>query len=73
MDTSVRPQDNFFLYINGGWIKKNEIPPTESGIGAGLDLYNLTKNRIHGLLDSTAKLNASSGSIEQKTGDLYAS
>ena len=73
MDTSVRPQDNFFLYINGGWIKKNEIPPTESGIGAFLDVYNLTKNRIHGLLDSTAKLNASSGSIEQKTGDLYAS
>ncbi|GAC1378956.1 MAG: M13 family metallopeptidase [Ginsengibacter sp.] len=73
MDTSVRPQDNFFLYVNGGWIKQTEIPPTESGMGAGLDLYNLTKNRIHGILDSVAKLSASKGSIEQKVGDLYAS
>ena len=73
MDTTVKPQDNFFLYVNGGWIKNNEIPPTESGIGAFLDLYNLTKNRIHGILDSTAKLNASKGSNEQKVGDLYAS
>lgn len=73
IDSSIRPQDNFFLYVNGGWIKRNEIPPTESGIGAALDVYNLTRNRIHEILDSTAKLNASKGSIEQKVGDLYAS
>ena len=73
MDTTVRPQDNFFLYVNGGWIKRTEIPPTESGMGAGLELYNQTKNRLHGILDSVAKLGAANGSIEQKVGDLYAS
>src|SRR6266478_4566653 len=27
MDTSVKPQDDFFQYSNGGWIKRTEIPP----------------------------------------------
>ena len=73
MDTTVRPQDNFFLYVNGGWIKTHEIPPTESGIGAGLEVYNKTKDRLHEILDSTVKLNAAAGTIEQKVGDFYAS
>ena len=73
MDTTVRLQDNFYLYVNGAWVKKSEIPPTESGIGAFLDLYNLTKNRLHGILDSTANLKASKGSLEQKVGEFYAS
>ncbi|WP_276485686.1 M13 family metallopeptidase [Paraflavitalea pollutisoli] len=30
MDTTVRPGDDFFLYANGGWIKRNPIPATES-------------------------------------------
>lgn len=73
MDSSVRPQDNFFMYVNGGWIKRNEIPPTESTIGGFTDLYNLNKTRIHGILDSVSKANAAKGSIEQQVGDLYAS
>ena len=27
MDTSVKPSDDFFMYANGGWIKRTEIPP----------------------------------------------
>ena len=27
-DHSVRPQDDFFRYVNGGWLKKTEIPAT---------------------------------------------
>ncbi|MDF2192671.1 M13 family metallopeptidase [Paraflavitalea sp. CAU 1676] len=30
MDTTVRPGDDFFLYANGGWIKRNPIPAEES-------------------------------------------
>ena len=32
-DTSVRPQDNFFLYANGTWIKKAVIPASQSAWG----------------------------------------
>ena len=26
MDTEVRPQDNFYNYVNGTWMKNTEIP-----------------------------------------------
>ena len=26
MDTSVRPQDDFYNYVNGGWMKTAKIP-----------------------------------------------
>ncbi|HET9800582.1 MAG TPA: hypothetical protein VFP82_02760, partial [Chthoniobacterales bacterium] len=29
-DTSVKPSDDFFLYANGGWIKRTEIPPDQT-------------------------------------------
>src|SRR4029077_3285306 len=34
MDTSVKPQDDFFQYANGDWIKRTEIPPEESRWGS---------------------------------------
>ena len=33
-DTSVRPGDDFFQYVNGTWIKNNPIPPEYSRWGA---------------------------------------
>lgn len=73
MDKTVRPQDDFFDYVNGGWIKKTEIPASESAWGAGAILYQNTQQNIKDLLDSCAKLNAPKGSNEQKVGDFYAS
>ena len=33
MDTSVRPQDDFFRYVNGGWMDKNPLKPEYSRYG----------------------------------------
>ena len=33
MDPSVKPGDNFYLYANGGWIARTEIPADRAGIG----------------------------------------
>jgi len=27
MDTSVKTQDDFYLYANGGWLKHHPVPP----------------------------------------------
>ena len=38
MDTTVRAQDNFYQYINGGWLKSSEIPGDKTAIGSFYDL-----------------------------------
>src|SRR5450432_794580 len=73
MDLSVKPGDNFFEYVNGGWEKRTTIAPTESSAGAGLEMYNRTKEHLHEILDSAAKGSFTNGSIGQKVGDFYAS
>lgn len=73
MNTSIKPGDNFYLYVNGRWIDKTQIPASESDAGAFLELYNRTKDNLHHLLDSVSKLTTKPGSIEQKVADFYAS
>jgi len=73
MDPTVKPGDNFFLYVNGGWMKKTEIPATESRVGSVTTLFNQTKEHLHSLLEDLAKNNQAPGSLEQKVGDFYAS
>jgi len=73
IDSSVRPQDDFFHYVNGGWIKKTDIPASEATWGAGAILYQNTTQNLKNLIDSCAKLNAAKGTNEQKVGDFYTS
>ena len=73
MDSSVKPGDDFFLFVNGKWIKNTDIPSTESGVGAFLDLYNRTKANLKTILEDVSKGGQAAGSIEQKVGDFYAS
>jgi putative endopeptidase len=73
MDSTVRPGDNFYLYVNGSWIKKTPIPPTETEVGSFLDLWDRNQTNLHNILESAAKSHTIAGSPEQKAGDLYAS
>ncbi len=73
MDSALKPGDNFFMYVNGKWIDTAKIPATESSIGADLEVYNKTKERLHNILDSLSKGTFDKGSIEQEVGDFYAS
>lgn len=72
MDQSVKPGNNFFLYVNGKWLKTAVIPPTETSLGSFLDLYNRTKTNLKSILDSVSHVAQVKGSIEQKVGDFYA-
>jgi putative endopeptidase len=73
-DSSVRPQDNFFLFANGTWLKTTEIPPSQFSWGAFSTLLDSSLNRLNRILDSLGGIsNAIKGSIAQQTGDLYVS
>lgn len=73
IDSTVRPQDDFFNYVNGTWIKNTEIPASEARWGAFAILHQNTMLRLKSLLDSCSQLNAAKGSNAQKAGDFYAS
>jgi putative endopeptidase len=73
-DKSVRPQDNFFQYVNGGWIKKNPIPATESRWGSFNELRDKNREIMRKVLEAAVKdKNAAKGSSQQLIGDFYAS
>lgn len=73
-DSSVRPQSDFYLFANGTWLKKTEIPPAQSAWGSSSTLFDSSTTRLHRILDSLANItNATMGSIAQQTGDLFVS
>jgi putative endopeptidase len=66
LNTSVRPQDDFFHYVNGGWLKKNEIPVSESRWGSFIQLRYKTDKQLKGILLDLEKVrSAKPGSAEQ--------
>jgi putative endopeptidase len=73
MDSSVKPGDNFFQFVNGKWLKTATIPSTETSVGAGRELFDRTKEHIKSILDSVSKADNAKGSIGQQVGDFYAS
>ena len=72
-DKSVRPQDDFFRYVNGGWLKTHEIPADATSWGSFNELTERSRDALHTILEEASKSNAPAGSIERKVGDLYAS
>jgi len=72
-DHSVRPQDDFFRYVNGGWLKKTEIPADASSWGAFQELRENSRNAEHELFESASKANAPASTPRGKVGNLYAS
>jgi putative endopeptidase len=72
-DRSVRPQDDFFRYVNGGWLKTAQIPADASSWGSFNELREGSRDALHTILEQAAKSNAPAGSDERKVGDLYAS
>jgi predicted metalloendopeptidase len=72
-DRSVRPQDDFFRFVNGGWLARTEIPPDASGWGAFNELRENSRTALHSIVEEAARSNAPAGSEGRKVGDLYAS
>ena len=53
-DTTLRPQDNFFGYVNNPWLKENPIPPSESAWGTFYVLRDNAVTAVHEILEEFA-------------------
>ncbi|KIA90506.1 M13 family metallopeptidase [Kaistella jeonii] len=73
LDPSIKPGDNFFMYVNKKWYDATPIPATQAGVGAYMFMNYPQRMRLQGILESVSKGQFPAGSIEQKVGDFYAS
>ena len=74
MDMNVRPQDNFYRYINGGWLNANEIPDDKTSIGSFYDLRDKADDDVKAIIEKLAATeNLQMGSDEQKVADIFRS
>ncbi|OIQ89680.1 neutral endopeptidase [mine drainage metagenome] len=73
VDAKVRPQDDFFRYVNGNWLAKTRIPADKSGWGAFYEVAEDTSKQLRGIVEKVAAQKQAPGSIEQKIADLYKS
>lgn len=72
LDPAVRPGDNFFLHVNGGWLKTAVIPPDRSSTGSFQDLQILSEQRLKTIVDELdARPEGSLPPEEKKLRDLF--
>ena len=73
IDSTLRPGDNFFRYVNGKWYDSVPIPASQAGVGAYMFMNYPQRIRLQGILDSISQSKNPAGSAAQKVGDFYAS
>ncbi len=71
---AVRPQDDFYRFVNGQWLTNTTIPSDRSNYGAFALLEDGAENDLKAiLLKQPRQPTHRRGSDVQKVGDLYAS
>jgi putative endopeptidase len=71
IDSSVRPQDDLFRFMNGKWLSESKIPDDRASDGAFYWLYEQAEKQVKQIILDQAASNAAGGSNAQKIGDLY--
>ena len=72
LDANVRPQDDFYHYVNGKWLASTEIPADRSAWGSYMTLRDTVAAELRGLVESAGK-GTEPGAEDRKIADLYAS
>ena len=73
MDTSVRPGDDFFSYVNGTWVAETEIPADKPSYGIFYMLLEEAQENVKVIIEASSTGDFAKGTDEQKVGDLYKS
>ena len=73
MDKSVRPQDDFYNFVNGQWMKTAKIPSDKARWGSFDELRENTDIATLKVLQESLTGKFEKGTDNQKIGDLYRS
>lgn len=74
MDLSVRPQDDFYQYVNGTWLKNVEIPSDKSRWGSFDQLHENSIAQLRGIVEALSRnpKHVDDDSEAKKIATLYA-
>ncbi|HEX3364605.1 M13 family metallopeptidase [Phenylobacterium sp.] len=72
MDASVKPGDDFFKYVNGGWYKRTEIAPDRISAGVSVVLADQAERDVRRIVEDLAKDPTKTGPGGKRVGDFYA-
>ncbi|QRN95078.1 peptidase M13 [Archangium violaceum] len=73
-DSSVRPQDDFYRYVNGTWLKTAQIPADKGRYGSFIELRDKSEAALRTIIEEVAAAKEKkAGTDAQKIGDLYES
>ena len=74
MNPEVRAQDNFYQYVNGGWLASHHIGADKTVIGSFYDLRDRADHDVRAIIDElAASENLQVGTDEQKISDFFQS
>jgi putative endopeptidase len=73
LDRSVKPGDDFWRFVNGGWDKRTEIAADRTSAGAGVLLVDEAERQVRAIVEDLARDPKASGNVGRQVGDFYAS
>ena len=71
IDASVRPQDDLYQHVNGGWLNSTVIPDDRPLEGTFTALRDASELAVKEIIERAAGRGAEATGIERKIGDLY--
>ena len=71
LDPAIRPQDDFYGYVNGVWTRNTQIPADKAVWGTYIELREIAQGQLRNVIDTTLKNPGKPGSEAHKIADLY--
>lgn len=72
LDTTLSPRDDFFKYVNGGWLAKSTIPADQGSWGSFAELRESNQQVLLEILKKAASSDRyPEGSDQRKAADFY--
>ncbi len=72
-DLKTRPGDDFFRFANGVWLDRVKIPGDKPAYSLRIAMTDTTEQRLHDLMETVAKTEGDSSTLEGKVGAFYKS
>ena len=69
---TVPPGDDFFAYVNAGWLERAEMPPGFSRFSAFTELSLESEERVAAIISDAEQADGEPGSPEQQIGAMHA-